>query len=505
MKEDQDFIMYDKKDQNMVYSERLTRHMSHHKNQMVLKDHSKFKWKWVFEEEKEYGILSGITYSGISVCKNVVLNYFQENFDYHCEQNDFLISLLNSEISVDKVSFQVLPSNVFIKKFESWKCFLETIIMLLKHSSFKFNINKQTFRFGKLSQIISNKSIISARVKSMENCFIGPKSEVAEFSQIDNSILIENCKIHKSARIMYSYLAQGTTVNANVSLYNCMIMASNVTISKEYLEEKGISFEIKDDIISVRDVVILKNGNISCNQKKENFNYNDDESYNLESESEEEDSGDYFEREVKDVLSTLSEDFDNLDQIQTDVVSLRLSQNRSFKDCLHEILVFIWGYLFNVKDNRFGIFELSLKREPLSKAEFMKKLTVLNNFTSILDKFTVSADEEKYILDFLKRTSMEYPDILIFTLTQMFFKMKIIKSETLIEWYNFLKNQEEISEFDSKLVEELKAFIDYLERLNEETESETESESEDEDDEDDEDDDEDDEEDDDDSNKSENA
>ena len=471
--------MYDKKNNNMVYSERLTRHISHHKNQMVLKDHSKFKWKWVFDEEKDYGILSGVTYSGISVCKNVVLNYFQENFDYHCEQNDFLVSLLNSEISVDKVSFQVLPESVFIKKFESWKCFLETIIMLIKNASFKFKINKQTFRFGNLSQIVSNKSQVSARVGFLSNCFIGPNSELAEMSRIDNSVLVEDCKIHQSASVVNSYLAPGTSVLCDVSLSNCMIMAPNMRISREYLEQNNIQFEIKTgNKIEVTNLIILKNGNISCNEKSDKSNFQDNESYNLESESEEEDTVDYFEREVKDVLSTLSENFDNLDQIQTDIVSLRLSQNRSFQDCLSEIMIFIWDYLFNVKDMRFGIFEVSVQREAISKADFMNKLKILDNFSPILDKFTVSSDEEKYMLDFIKNLSSEYPDILIFTLIQMFFKMKLIQSETIIEWYNSQKSQDQMSEFDSILVEELKTFIDYLERLNEETESETESDSE---------------------------
>ena len=128
-KEEQDFILYEKNNMNLIFNKSLLKSISKKKNQVTLKESSKFKWKKLFEPGTQYETIGGVTYTGVCVCKNVVLNYFNDNFDYHCESKDFLGNLLNSEISDDQISFSVLPSSVFHRNISTW----EQLILSLIH------------------------------------------------------------------------------------------------------------------------------------------------------------------------------------------------------------------------------------------------------------------------------------------------------------------------------------------------------------------------------------
>lgn len=488
----QDLIMYDKKNMSMVFCESLAKHTSNEKNQVVLRDHLKFKWKWLFEKGAEFGVVGGLSYTGISICRSVVLNYFSENFDYHCENNDFLVDLLSSEISADQVSFSVLPSSIFQHKVDSWTAFLAGMVCLLKQSSFKFRISKMAFRFGNLFQVVSNRSIISPQTGPLSNCFVGPKSEIADRVRLRHTVLVENCRIESESDLLVCYLSAGTVVEHKIQMRNCVILQENVQVTRALLEERQIKHASSGDgRVVIENLLILVDGAIACVEEPESFLFADDESYNLESEHEEEETGDYFEREIKDALTSLAEDFGNLEQIKADIISLRFSQNKSFQDCLSEILIFIWSNLFRVKDSRVGIFSAAGDREPLTKAEFMRTVNRLKGFKPLLEKFAVSSEEELFILDFIKEKSERHGDLLCSTLMQMVFKMEVIQAETIIRFFSSVRDQDHLSEFDQKFVNDLAMFVEYLEKLDEDSESESDEDSEDDEDEDEEDEDED--------------
>ena len=479
-KEEQDFLVYDKNNMNLIFNKTLLRHVSEEKNQITLKASSKFKWKRLFEEGANYETLGGVTYSGICVCKNVVLNYFNDQFDYHCESKDFLGNLLNSEISDDQVSFSVLPSSVFFRKISSWDELVEAVVQLLRRSSFKFNINKNNFRFENFFKVVSNKSIISQKAGRLTSCFIGFKSQISEYVNVKNSILIENCKLMSNVSLNNCYLSSGTKIEENLNLSNVVILSQNLVISKEYIEKNQIKHEIDGNVIRIEDVLISENKEILCLNQQQEFEFKDNESYDLESESEEEEREDYFEREVRDIMSTLEEDFGNLEQIMTDIVTLRFSQDRSLQNCLSELLIFIFQYLFNVKDSREGIFNVDdAPREEMTKAAFMKAISKFQNFKPLLRKFTVGKDEKMFILSFLKRKAELNSDLLLTTLIQIVFKMELINSEVIIEWYEINKNNLFSSEFDKKMITDLNPFVDYLKSLDEDSDSDSEDDSED--------------------------
>ena len=41
----------------------------------------------------------------ISVCKQSILNYYTENFDYHIEKDEFMKDFLTSEITLEEIAF----------------------------------------------------------------------------------------------------------------------------------------------------------------------------------------------------------------------------------------------------------------------------------------------------------------------------------------------------------------------------------------------------------------
>lgn len=472
-----EMIFYNKKNMNLVYCKLLGKHRANPKHQLTLKEHSRFKWKWLFEEDANFELVTGVGYSGLSICKPVVLNYFNENFDYHCENSDFLTSLLNSEIASDHVSFSILPSSVFCQSIGSWDGLVAAVVKLLQQASVNFNINKQAFRFESCSRVISNQSFVSPRVRSLQNCFIGARANVAENVLLESSVLIDSCRIGKNAELRNCYLSKGVQIGENMTLVNCVILSPNTSINKEYLANSQIDYDSENDRIFVRDLLIRKDGESTEINVEPPAPLRDDESYNLESESEEEEQDNYFETEARDVLNSVDDDFQNIDQVLTDIISLRLSQNKSFQDTLIEILIFIWSRLFKVKDNRVGIFSLSARREPLSTEEFMNQVKKLQHFADLLEKFTVSRDEEMFILNFIQGTCRDFPDLLISTLTQMMFKLGILNREVILEWYRQVQGLEIKSEFEEKVLVDLGQFAGYLEEVNDESESESESES----------------------------
>lgn len=477
--EARDLVLYDRKNMNMVFCEGLAKHASHERNALLLRDHQKFKWKWLFEEGADFAVAGGLEYSGVSVCKLAVLTSFARNFDYHCENKDFLTSLLSSEVSADQVSFSVLPESVFAHKASSWGAFLEGIVKLLKQSSSRFGINKSAFRFGKLFQVVSSLSIISPRAGPLSNCFVGPNSRVAEGVCLRHAVLIENCGLEPRAELSHCYLAAGTSVAADFKLHNCVVLQENVRLDAEFLRARCIRHTTgAQSQVALENLLVLPDGTVSCIERKEPFEFGDDESYHLESESEEEEAGDYFERELRDVLGALGAGLENLDQVVADIVSLRLSQNRGFRESLSEILVFLWGRLFSVRDPRFGIFTETAARTPLDRTTFMQAVARLESFKPLLEKFTVGREEELFLLGFIKRQCEEHPDLLGSTLTQMVYKMEVVKAVSVLHFFEQVGGASGATEFDRQFVDSLGSFVKYLRNLEDESDSDSEGDSE---------------------------
>ena len=133
--------------------------------------------------------------------------------------------------------------------------------------------------------------------------------------------------------------------------------------------------------------------------------------------------------------------------------------------------------MFNVKDSRIGIFNVDDSREQMTKADFMKAITKFQNFKPLLEKFTVGRDEQLFILSILQRKAEKNSDLLLTTLIQIVFKMELIKSEIIIEWFQINQNNTFQTEFDKKMIDDLNPFILYLKSLDEDDESESESQS----------------------------
>lgn len=66
-------------------------------------------------------ILYDLYDTNVSVCKQSVLNYYTENFDYHSERDEFLKDFLSSEITLEEVVYMEVEDTDYIRRVtNSW-------------------------------------------------------------------------------------------------------------------------------------------------------------------------------------------------------------------------------------------------------------------------------------------------------------------------------------------------------------------------------------------------
>lgn len=56
----------------------------------------------------------------ISVCKQNILNYYTENFDYHNERDEFMKDFLSSEITLEEIAFCEIHEGYIRRVKNSW-------------------------------------------------------------------------------------------------------------------------------------------------------------------------------------------------------------------------------------------------------------------------------------------------------------------------------------------------------------------------------------------------
>lgn len=481
-------IFYDKKTNFMLFYESLQKSLENPKQNVSFKQSSKFKWKRIFDEGREFGMVTGLRDSQVAVCKGVVLNYFKDNFDHHLEREHFLSDLLSSEISDDQVSFGVADHQVFHEVPETTRDLLMSAMRLLKNCSANFSINKNRFKIRSRFRYISTQSQVLTCHSNLKSCFIGDYAKVGDESEIDHSVLQNHSKVGKSVSLKSSYLAEGVKVPDNWRLNNCYILKRNLKLDSETLTNYEIETKTNEQGGFDLNSVIIKENSQSC-INPENFPIlRDDESYDLDSESEEEtELENLFENEFFEVMQSLEPDGTNWAKVNTDLKNLRFSHNKEFLDCLKQILQHAMFTLFRIQECKPEPPSYSMKLKKTAEphvwtvAEFSKAVKGLQRYKEIFKTF-ISGPEEKFsVLNFCQEYAESFQDrgIQFHTLAQMFYGMELIQEDTFLLWEQNLKNKPDHSEFEKDVLGKMKKFMEWLRENDEEDESESESEDED--------------------------
>ena len=486
--QENDVIYYDKKTNFMLFYESLAQATTSPKQEITFKQSSKFKWKRIFDEGREFGMELGLRDSQVAVCKGVVLDYFRDNFDHHFERDHFLNDLLSSEISDDQISFAVYDKTVFHETPTNSGELLACAMRLLKNCSNQFSINKNRFRIRSKFRVLSSQCQVLSSHSDLESCFINDFTKIGEDTVIDHSVLQTNCVVGKGVALSKCYLGDGVQIPDHWRLSNCCVLKSDFVLEPEALAKIGISPKSNEmGGYDLKGIVI--EGESNRNLPLDSFpELRDDESYDLDSESEEEiETGNLFEKEFFDVMQLLEDDGNNFDKVNKDLVNLRFSHNTNFNDCLYEILKHALFRLFEIKEcgpePPSSIFKIVSDPEVVrwSIADFSKAVKGLVRYKGVLQAFMIGPNEKSAVLEFCQTFSQNFEDrgLQFHTLAQMLYGMELVQEESFFLWEQNLRNKGDLTPFEKGILEKMEKFLIWLRESNEE-ESESESEDEDE-------------------------
>lgn len=435
------FVMMEKSSNAIV----LYENYNPQEKRFKVKEHNRFKFKSLFNQEKpdEYDMLFNLVDCGLSICSLDVLNYFNENFDFHSERDDFLKDLLSSEISEDKIILYKLPSDIFFENIDNPYSLFRANLKIIKGCFDKFYINKEVYNISKFNRIIYKDAKINGNASIEDNVYIGENVTIGAGSAITDSIILSSCVIGDGCVIRNSYIGEKISIPNGYHLDHVIITAP-VTLDNKYLSYK-----------------YLHDGKLNDWGKKAALNL-DDDSYCLESDEENDADDNNFDSEVEETVAKLEENFEIAERVAMELINLKLAENKSFSQCVE------------------AIFGDILKRVGNKEKEALKFIGYLTKWLPLLNKFIIGVPEMQRAVEVVEGYCRTNKTIGFHLIIQLLYKEEMLKEDVIIQWFDGKKESQD--EFDAKNVKNMEKFVEWLQEEGESEEEDDEEEEEEEDD-----------------------
>ena len=430
------FVMIEKNSGSIVFYEKYNPEDKRFK----IKEHSRFKFKSLFNQEKPetYEMLYNLADCGLSICSIDVLNFFNENFDFHSERDDFLKDLLTSEISEDKIIVYKVPPETFFEKIDNPYALFRANLKILKGCFNKFYIDKEVYNISKFNRIICKDAKINGNANVGDNVYIGDSVSIGAGSTVVNTIILSNCTVGDGCTIINSYLGDNINVPRGTYLENA-ILTEPLSFESRY-----ISFKY------------CRNG-ILAEWNKKALQAQDDDSYHLESDEEDEVDNNNFDAEVEETVAKLEENFGAAERVAMELINLRLAENKSFSECVE------------------SIFGDILRRVGHKEKEPLKFIAYLTNWLPLLNKFIIGTKEMHRAIEVIEQYCKDNRAISFHLIVQLLFKEELLREDVIIEWFDVRKLSTD--DYDQKNIKLMEKFVEWL---NEEEESDEDDEDDDE-------------------------
>ena len=373
-------------------------------NKVTVLENSKFQFKNILRDDLNHEnmvLTSSLIDSGITIASIELLNYFSENFDFHTFRDDFLKDLLSSEINDDQVAIHVLPVTTFHKRITNCYQLFRASSLVLKNCSSKFYFLRDSFLQSRFNKIISKSAKIDRDSKIGNHVFIGDNVEVEEGVTINNSIILSNSRIAKDSVIENSFIGSGVQT-ANACHWSCVLLP----FEKQLLDSETTLTNVFFDGVDWSELRWITE--IELDSEEPRFDILE------EIKADEHD----FSDEIHDIIGRVREDADSIQGVMTELINLRLAENRSHSEMLTII------------------FKDIVTKLNWEVSEVMNLIKGLSVWSPLLLKFTVGHDEQHQLIKVCEVIHSEQPLAKFHLLVQFLYKEEILESEIIYSWFD---------------------------------------------------------------------
>lgn len=411
-----------------------------------IKENSKFNFKGIFDEpanaEKLF-INTSLVDAGISVCSVEYLSYFSENFDFHNERDDFLKDLLSSEINDDNVALHILDHGIFHKRVVNPFELYRATSLIIKNCFNKFYINKDDYLFSRFNRIISKKSNIGINSHIGNHTFIGENVQIGEDAVIENSIILSNTKIGNNTKISNCFIGANSVIESECVLkhvYSPFVL--NVSERKKAIESSTFNGDTWSTFSHVDPEAVVED------DEEPHFEFNDNMSY-VEAD---------FQDEIKETINKLSEDMSNIESGITELINIRLAENRPHIEMVETI------------------FEQILICNKFDKDNVVTSIKKLSGWAPLLKKFVIGDEEMQKIIEICENFTDENSFVKFHLLVQMLYQIEVLTEGPIIEWFE--SKQTSANPKDTQRIALMEKFVEWLKNAEHDEDDEEEEEEE---------------------------
>ncbi|XP_062539221.1 translation initiation factor eIF-2B subunit epsilon [Armigeres subalbatus] len=183
----------------------------------------------ILTQNKDVTLRHGLMDPQIAICSNTALPLFSDNFDF-LTRDDFVRGLLiNEEILASTIYVSLLASEEYGVKVNNWQSYQivskdvanRYVYPLVPDMGVCGNVLRYSFC---RNNIYRHRDIRLARGSVLKaDVVIGEKSEVADKTVVENSVLGNGCKIGKDCRISNCFLMDGVEVGDGCTLEHSIL------------------------------------------------------------------------------------------------------------------------------------------------------------------------------------------------------------------------------------------------------------------------------------------
>jgi ADP-glucose pyrophosphorylase len=464
------YLLLDKDDKIMYYEN--IRH-----NQFVIPESFRVEFKRIEDYTLRYDLFDTM----ISICHLNVLNYYNENFDYHNER-EFLKDLLYSEISSECVSVLELSKEDYALDVKSPHLLLKANLDGLKwYIEFMVNFDSSSSSRYKERFVRSNQthSFYSKEAKLDFDCKLGTNTLVCEGcellkdSQVDNSIIQRNVHVGAKATIQRSILASESSVGCGSAIRDSSI-GRKVKIGKNC----KIRYAVIEEGAAIADNEVIENIRVKIDGNRVPFQGNtlwckqiveDDFEFDFGQEEIENEGGLVFDSEVQATVCNAVANQYSIGEIVNEVTSLKLSMNKSMIECIKACTNSVMLLLSN-------------QLAQADKSSIVKVMEdTLTYWKPLFRKFVTNEEEENFLINCVQEKCEQDSHLKIHLILQMMYKKEMVHSKPILNWYEGLADGEQ-NEKTKVIVSSLSKFVEYLKEAEDssgtsENEEKSESES----------------------------
>lgn len=427
--------------------------------------------------------------TNIALCSPTVPPLFSDNFDFQT-MDDFIHGILiNEEILASSLYYTLLKSNQYAATVSNWKTYQTVSRDILYNWVYPLTIESGTFSQNKYVFMVSPNFVdktatLSRSCVLIEDVLIGSQTRINDNTVISKSFIGKNCIIGSNVTIKGAHIMDNVVIKDNCQINNCFIDDNCVIEEKcELVGGTIIAFGVKVDAGTLlkssivessdyKDKPLLKSTSESGTEWEESSGSGDDEIIGFEkvwSDSESCYSSDSSAESslpdspvpddtnifLQEVIDSLARGYE--EKLKCDYLILEINSSR---------------YAYNIELHEVNFFVV---RALLSLPILSENKNVLNNIKDILKYFRPVISNyiktKPSIMDCLRAVEdscikCSWLEGKTGQITHLLYEADVVDEDSLLEWYEQLKENESPIINQTSLVK----FFEWLQDASEESE-----------------------------------